>query len=289
MGLRRGPNVAIAQGDLYPNGVYTIPPNPDIQGTVRPEGSFFRKSPGYETIRPGRHKFQRAYHGMGIHFTPQRFAEDVGAFNSLPLLVDEETAVMHADIAELPGSERLDDQGKLTADGSGGVFMGETSKTAVTGGSDLHRGNRTLSDMGDREPGRPLTRAFHSGLMNPVGAFRSEYQENPVVAVGVAGAIVGAIYFLTRELETSFRSRRRAAAASGGITGAAAPVAAAPAAVADTAGGTVRESAEVANRAATAAGEAASDAASAAGDVAKAAGEAVEEVADAVGDAVTGD
>lgn len=292
MGLRSGPNVAIAQGDLYPNGVWATPPDPNIQATVRPEGHFFKKSPGYESIRPGRNKFQDACHGMGIHFTPQRFAEDVGEFDSLPLLVDEETSVSHADIADLPGSERLDDAGKLTAQDAAanrGVKLGETAKAAPDGGSELHTGNRSVADMGDREPGRPLTRAAYGLLKNPAGSFRDEYADNPMLAVGVAGAIIGGVYFLTREFESGFRSRRRTAAAAGGITGAAAPVVAAPAAAADAAGAAVQESADVANRAATAAGEAAKDAASAAGDVAAAAGDAASEVTDAVADAVTGD
>lgn len=291
MGLRT-PNVAIPQGDIYPNGIQATALNPDVQATVRPVGHFFKKSPGYETIRPGRNRYQDAYHGQGIHFTPHRFAEDVGEYGSLPLMVDEETAVMHADIAELPGSERLDDAGKLTAEDAAqnrGVYMAEGTKAAPTGGRKLHTGNRTIADMGDREPGRPISRAAYGMLRNPTDAFRDEYRDNPAVAVGVAGAIIGAIYYVSREFERGYRRRARAAAVGGGVTGAVAPVAAAPAAAVDTAGAAVSDAASVADQAATAAGDAAKAAASAAGDVAAAAGTAVEKVTDAAADAVTGE
>jgi hypothetical protein len=229
---------------------------------------------------------------MGIHFTPQRFAEDVGEYDTLPLLVDAQTAADHADIADLPGSERLDDRGKLTAgdvEANNGVKMAETTQAAPQGSTTEHRGSKTLLDMGDREPGRPMTREFYGLLRNPADAFRDEYAKNPLMAVGAAGVIVGAVYYVARELERNLRSRSRVAARGGGAAAAVAPVAAAPAAVADTAGGAVKDAAEVANQAATAAGDAAAAAASAAGDVAEAAGEAVEDVTDAVADAATGD
>lgn len=282
MGLKRT-NVAIPSGDLYPNGITPTALNPDVQATVRPAGQFFRKSPGYETVRPGRTRFQAAYHGLGIHFTPQRFAEDVGEFDSLPLVVDAETSGRHADIAELPGSERLDDGGRLLDEDNatnGGVRLAESNRAAPTGGKVLHAGNRTAIDMGDRDSDRPLTKAFYKGLHNPVQVFRSEYADNPVAAVAVAGLIVGAVYYLTRELESAYKSRNRSGAAAVGA------VAAAPVAVS---GEAVKDAAVTANRAASAAGEAAKEAASAAGDAAEAAGEAAEEVTDAVADAVTGD
>lgn len=285
--LRRGPNVAIPSGDLYPNGLRLVPANPNVQATVRPEGSFFQKSAGYETIRAGRNRFQDAYKGMGIHFTPHRFAEDVGQFDTLPLMVDAQTAVLHADIADLPGSGRLDDEGKLTAADSAankGVKLAESSDAAPVGGSGLHRGSHTVKDMGDREPGRPLTARFHGLLVNPADAFQEEYSKNPLVAIGAAGVLVGLVYYVGREFERNYRSRSNSGS---GTSGAAAPIAAAPVAVADVGGGAVKDAAAVANKAATAAGDAAAEAASAAGDVAEAAGEAIEQVTDAVGDAVT--
>lgn len=284
------PNVAIPQGDIYPNGVPVTPPNADVQATVRPAGTFFQKSPGYETIRPGKSVFQKGHHGLGIHFTPLRFAEDVQVMNNLPLLVDASTSADHTDIADLPGSEDLDAAGMLSPDAvaaNKGVLMSEGTSAAPTGGKQMHRGNHTLRDMGDREIGRPLSRFFNGVLHNPVGAFRDEYREDPVIAVGAAGLIVGLIYFISREMEGNYRRRSRGG--NGPVSGAVAPVAAVPVAATDTAGSAIKESAEVANEAATAAGKAAEKAASAAGDVAEAAGDAVAEVAESVGDAVTGD
>jgi len=185
----------------------------------------------------------------------------------------------------------LDDKGALTADAVGrneGVKMGESTAAAPSGGTQMHPGTKTLPDMGDREAGRPLTRDFWGIARNPTGVFRDEYAQNPVIAVGAAGAIVGFIYYAAREFERNYMSRNRSASRGGGVVSTAAPVAAAPAAAADTAGGAVRDAAQVANTAATEAGKAAEEAASAAGDVAEEAGKAVEKVTDAASDAATG-
>jgi hypothetical protein len=110
----RRPNVAVPSGAVYPNGIEYDPADPVIQSTVRPEGTVFRSSPGYPSIRPGRFRYQASHHGQGIHFTPQRFAEDFGE-RGLPLMVDKTKAADFTDVADLPGSERLDDSGALTA------------------------------------------------------------------------------------------------------------------------------------------------------------------------------
>jgi hypothetical protein len=279
-------NVAVPSGDLYPNGLPVIPARPDVQATVRPVGWFFRPSLGFQTVRPGAHRLQPAHHGGGIHFTPHRFAEDIGQYagpGGLPLMVDKATAVHHADIADLPGSDRLDDEGKLTADAvhaNEGPYMAEGTD-APRAGDIPHESIRTLADMGDRLPGRPITRAFHGYLRNPADAFREDYAANPLVAVAVAGGIVGIGYVLVRDFERQYRSRRGRGVAAG--------AAAAPAAAVAASGGTVAEAAKVANEAATAAGDAAAAAASAAGDVAEAAGDAAAAVTDAAADAVTKD
>lgn len=280
MGLR--PNVSVPQGTLYPNGVGLVIPNADVQATVRPAGTMFRKSVGFESIRPGSSRFQDGHGGLGIHFTPHRYAEDVGQYqdvNGYPLMVEPGRT---ADVADLPNSDRLDDAGKLTAeDGNAnrGVYITE-GKGAPVGGNDVRESERVRPEMGDREIGRPLTRSFWEGaLRNPAGAFKSEYSDSPLVAVGVAGAIVGVVYMLSRDFERNYRSRRGSSAAGA--------VAAAPAAAVATAGNQVKDAADVANDAATAAGDAAKAAASAAGDAASAAGKAAEKVTDAVADAVT--
>lgn len=278
-------NVAIASGDLFPDGIPVVAANPDVQATVRPAGWMFRKSAGFETVRPGRTRFQDGFHGLGIHFTPHRYAEDIGQYGKggLPLLVDKDASWHHADIADLPGSDRLDDEGKLTAQDAAtnaGPKLSE-GRDFPTGSADVRESEKLPRDMGDRERGRPMTREFYErAFRNPAGLFREEYSRDPLKSVAIAGAIVGVVYMVSRDFERAYRRRRGST-----VVGA---VAAAPAAATDTAGNTVAEATQVANRAATAAGQAASEAASAAGDVAQAAGAAVEEVTEAVADAASG-
>lgn len=281
---RGGGNVAIPSGDIYPDGIPLVAANPDVQATVRPAGWMFRKSAGFETVRPGRTRFQDGFHGLGIHFTPMRYAEDLGEYQSgsLPLLVDKDKSYDHADIADLPGSDRLDDTGSLPARDAAtnaGPKLSE-GNTFPTGSANVRESEGLPRDMGDRDPSRPMTRDFYNNaLKNPIGLFRSEYQKDPLKSVAVAGAIVGIVYMVTRDFERAYR-RRRGSSVVGSVG-------AVPAAATETAGATVADAAEVANKAATEAGKAASEAASAAGDVAKAAGDAVEKTTEAVADAAS--
>lgn len=274
-------NVAIPQGAVYPDGLDVTVANPDIQATVRPEGTYFKKSVGYASIRTGRTKFQNA-HGMGIHFTPLTFAENVSQPDSLPLMVDSTTGPDHADIAALPGSENLTMDGNIhPADAATGhtILMSEPGRMAPTGGDVKHPGLKTLPDMGDREPHRPLTQMFH-GLAHPAELFKGEYAKDPVIAIGAAALITAIAWSIGRDFERSYRSRERSASSGGGVSGAAAPVAAAPAAAIDTSGNVVEEVAETA----VAAAETVADAA---GAVVETAASAVETVTETVADAVT--
>lgn len=274
-------NVAIPSGAIYPDGVPLTEANPDIQATVRPEGQYFVKSRGFETIRPGRTKFQHA-HGMGIHFTPRRFAENVDQSGKLPIMVDVTVAADHADLADLPGSQNLDSVGNKSpqeVQTEGGVLMAEDTTAAPVGGLVPHRGRKTLPDMGDREPHRPLSQIRH-GLSNPVALFKNEYQGHPFVAIGAAGLITGLLYMIGRDFERSYRSRTRSARRGGGVVTDAAPVAAAPAAAVDTSGNAVE-------RVADTAAEGVEAVADAAGAVVETAGATVERVTEAAADAVT--
>lgn len=282
----RSPNVAISSGDVYPNGVDISPANPDIQATVRPFGWLFRPSAGYETVRVGAHRLDIAHpHGQGIDFTPLRLAEDItkGGQSGPPMMVDPATSSRHADVADIPGSEYLDDEGKVPgwmAAENRGMYLADAGGVP-DGGASLHHGNRVLRDMGDRDPLRPLTRAAHGYLVNPAGAFREDWRENPLMAVGAAAAIVGVLYMVASNFERSYRSRRGRS-----VAGAAGAV---PAATVDTAGATVSDTARAANTALTSAGEAVETAVSAAGDAVEAAGKAVEKTGDAAADAVKAD
>lgn len=281
---RRGPNVAVPSGSIYPDGIQPVAVNPAIQSTVRPGGHKFRSSPGYESVRPGKNGYQDGYHGLGIHFVPQRFGEDVGQYASpggLPRMVDPK-ASKTVDLADLPGSDRLDDAGKLTAEmvnaNEGVKLVGDTN--FPTGGADIRESEKTLPDMGDRAATRPFTRAFwDSAFGNPVKLFSSEYHESPTAAIIMAGVGIGLAYMVGSEIEREWKKRRRP-----GVVG---TVATAPAATAAASGETVREATGAVNDAVTAAGKAAAEATSAAGDAAEAAGTAVDRAAEAVADAAS--
>lgn len=270
-------NVAIPSGAVYPDGLPLTEANPDVQASVRPEGSYFAKSVGYESIRPGRTLFQHNK-GQGIHFTVLRYAENVADPGSLPVMVDVTTAPDHVDVADLPGSGDLTIDGNLS-DQEKRILMSESDSAAPVGGAVRHRGIKTLPDMGDREPHRPLSQVFH-GLADPVALFRGEYAKNPLVAIGAAGAIVAVGYMIARDFERSYRSRNSSARSGGGIVSDAAPVAAAPAAAADTSGNVVVKAAD----AAASVVETAADATEA---VVETAAEAVEKVTETAADAVT--
>lgn len=214
-------SIAIPSGDVYPNGVAQTRPDPAVQATTHVGGSFFQESPGFESIRPGRHRLQKGYRGFGIHFVPHRFAEDIGE-GGLPLVVDAD-AVDAADIAELPGSERLDDEGKATAE-EDRVLIAESGRAKVAPGSVEERHAHTMDLDGVRTESRRWTTGL---LKNPVDFLSDEFQRTPVKAVAIASLITAGVYVVTRDFERSFMRRKRRAG-----------IAAAPAAAAETTGTT---------------------------------------------------
>lgn len=272
----------LSSGDLFPDGVGLNPANATVQATVRPEGWLFASSTGYPTVRVGKTKISLAHpHGRGIHFSPVIFAEDVGndpagPTQGPPLLVDPSTASKFADVENLPNSSDLDHAGR----GELGSFYLADDQGGARVSNSPHGALGTVSDMGDRSPGRPLTRAFH-GLSDPLKLFNDEYRQNPLAAVALAGAAVGVAYMIGREFDRAYTARRGRGVAAG--------TAAVPAAGVATAGASVHEATRVANTAVTAAGQAADTAVSAAGDAVEAAGKAAETVADATADAVKAD
>lgn len=270
-------NSAIPSGAVYPDGLDLTTADPVIQASVRPEGSYFRRSVGYATIRPGKNRFQNNK-GTGIHFTPQRFAENVDDSHTLPLMVDSTVADDHADIADLPGSENLTMDGRINPASSATMLMSEPADKPPSS-TGKHVGLRTLPDMGDREAHRPLSQIFH-GLAHPVEMFKGEYAKDPLIALAGAGLITAIAWSVGRDFERSYRSRERTASSGGGISGAAAPVAAGPAAVVETAG-------EVVEEAASTAVEAVETVADAAGEVVTTAAETVGKVTEQAADAVT--
>lgn len=228
MGLKGAPSarVAIPQGDIYPSGLPVIPPDPNIQTTVRPQGWFFVQSAGYHTVRPGAHRYQDAYR-LGPGFNPMRFAEDISAYDNdhgLPPIVNQDAAFEHADINDIPGSEHLTSDGTLSSNdlvtGNEGVKIGREATFAHHDGvSDIHAPLYSVPDMGDRDPDRPLTRNWlDSILKNPVRAFRDEYAVHPVVAVLVASGGIALAWNIGKEFERD-AVRRGPASAAASTTG----------------------------------------------------------------------
>lgn len=243
----RGRNVAVPSGDLYPNGIPRTFADPVVQSTSHVPGTFFQESPGFESIRPGRNRLQKGYRGFGIHFTPQRYAEDVGQ-KGLPLMVETD-AVDSADIAELPGSERLDDAGKATAQ-EDRVLLAETGNAPTSLDTVAGRHAHTMDLDGIRDEGQRWTRGL---LLNPVDFLSDEYRRTPVKAVVIAGGIVSLVYVISRDFERSYNRRKRRAG-----------IAAAPAAAVETTGTTaatvVETPVKVVKEVAEAVGDAAEDA-----------------------------
>lgn len=275
MALRGAPSarVAIPQGDIYPSGIPVVTPNAGVQSTVRPEKWLFHQSAGFHTIRPGRTKFQSGHYGPGHDFTPLRFAEDVSAFDNnkgLPPIVSQDDAFLHADLAEIPGSQFLTSDGRISSaddvQANQGSKIGQGKETPHHDGrTDIHAPLSTVPDMGDRRADRPLTRQWLSAILhNPVGWFKDEWQTHPATAIAVAGVGISLAYMVGRDIDRQIDARRSNSgpAATAG--------AAAPSTVA-------------------AAGEQASRATDAAADAVKEAGEAVREATDAAADAVAPD
>lgn len=280
------PNVSLASGEMYPNGVDVSPANPDVQRTVRPGGWMFKPSPGYPTIRVGVHKLDMAHpQGQSIHFTPVRLAEDVQPAHDTrsgpPVMVDAANASKTADIADLPGSEYLDGEGRLPAymaEQNRGPYLMDSQGHVTAGDVPRHGGNTAL-DMGDRDPERFLTRRFYDRLLvNPNAVLKENFRDDPVITSIWAILVVGAGGLLVGNIERAFQGRNRGR----GVAAAATSV---PAAAASGTGATVADVAGAANESLTAAGSAVQAAVSAAGDAVEAAGEAVEATTEAVASA----
>lgn len=244
------PNVAIPSGDLFPNGVDQSPANPDIQASVRPMGWLFRSTPGYPGVRVGPHKIDLAHpQGQSIHFVPTRYAENLevsaNAGSGPPAMVDVANASKTTDLADLPGSEFLDDEGKLPGymgRENRGIYLGDSSGAPVSDGVPRHGGN-VGRDMGDRDPERFVSTAFYDRLLhNPNVVLRENLRDDPVATTIWAVVLVGFVGMLANNAERAFRGRRgRGVAATAG---------AAPAVAAEASTKTVVQSAETVAQAA---------------------------------------
>ena len=200
---------------LAPSGYVDTLVNPDVQATTRPAGTLLQPSPGFDTIRRGKNRFQGR--GPSGGFRQMEYAEDVGGTGAA-------LAVTPGDTASVEASEWLPEEGEFLISDRGEV-QEPGSATA------LHEAYNTVPDMGDRHPDRPLSKS--RWLYNPMGVLREDYRRSPAMTVVGVGALLALLNVVLRDLEREYgRARGR------GVTGA---VAAAPTAAVST-GGDVAES-----------------------------------------------
>lgn len=212
----------IPQGMIAPSGyAQDVNVNPVVQSTTRPAGTLLRPSPGFDSVRVGKNRFQGK--GPTGGFRQFEFAEDIGGSGAALAVQPGDTSTIEA-TEWLPESLEQIDPGTL-------IIADRNWETAAA--ARQHEGHHTIPDMGDRSPGRPLSRML---LHNPIQLFREDYQENPVVTVLASVGLVFLAYMLGEDMERQYRSRR-----GGGV---ASEVTAVPAAGAAVAGDTAADAAE---------------------------------------------
>lgn len=199
----------VPQGMLAPSGYAQTAVDPMVQATTRPAGSILAPSPGYDSVRAGKNVFQGK--GPTGGFQPLEFAEDVGGTGAA-------LAVVPGDVASLPDSVYLPEYNEQLEPGS--VIVSDRPQVGDALGPhahSLHEGMRTLPDLGDRSPGRPLSRAILR--LNPANVLREDYRENRVLTVLMCVGLIGVVKLLGDDLEREYHSRK-------GVTRAPAAVAA---------------------------------------------------------------
>lgn len=243
----RNPGV-VAAGMLAPSGYYETYPDASVQSTTRPAGTLLVESPGYDSIRPGKNRFQGK--GPTGGFRPMEFAEDVGGGGAA-------LAVTPGDTTQIEASEWLPED----PDSIAGSMVISDRKHRPGYATRLHEGLDTLADMGDRDPDRPLSKS--RWLHNPVTMYRADLKESPAITVGATIGLVVLIHILATDAERQYRAYR-----GGG-------------------GGPVREVANVPAAAASGGGEAVGDAVTKIGDAADKAVNRIEQATDSAVDKIS--
>lgn len=185
----------VAQGMLAPSGYADTPVNPDVQATTRPAGVLLPPSPGYDSVRVGRNRFQGR--GPTGGFRRMEFAEDIGGSGAALSVVPGETSMIEA-------SEWLPESADSFPEGTFIIADREHNPGVAMR---LHDGQGTIPDMGDRHPSRPLSRAWFANL-NPTSVLRQEYQTSPALAVAMGAGLVYVAYLVGNEIERSWRGSR---------------------------------------------------------------------------------
>lgn len=263
MGARfKNPGV-VAQGMAYPSGLAQTAVDPVVQSTTRPAGTLLKSSPGYDSIRVGKNRFQGK--GPSGGFRRQEFAEDIGGTGAALSVVPGDTS--QNDVTEwLPeDQDSLTEGDMIIADRSHGGAIGEVAHG-------LHEALGVLPDMGDRDVSRPLSKS--KWLVNPVDMFRADLRESPAITVAATVGLVSILTYLARDAERQFRSR----GGNGSVTDTTVAAAETPPVVAGDAAETgVKAVNDATKDAVTAIGDATKEAVSAIQDTAKDAKETVTE------------
>lgn len=250
----------VAQGMLAPSGYVNPAVDPVVQSTTRPAGTLLKASPGYDTIRPGKNKFQGK--GPTGGFRAWRFAEDVGGTG--------------AALSVIPGDTSLDEVTEWLPEDPDSMPEGNMivadRKTPTNLATYMHEGLDTIADMGDRDIARPLSKS--KWLQNPLDLFRADLKEKPAVTVAATIGLIVIIGYVSNDAERQFRSRRGRTLGST----AAATVETPPRVATDAVEDSVKKI-----------GDATDNAVSKIGAAADAAVSAVEDTAKAAKDTVTGD
>jgi hypothetical protein len=185
----------IPQGMLNPSGLrqdYLM--DPVVQSTTRPAGTLLRSSPGFDSVRVGKNRFQGK--GPTGGFREMEFAEEVGGSGAA-------ISIVPGDTSQIASSEWLPEDPEQIQEGS---FIIADRNTQIGASAMMkHEAQKILTDLGDRSPGRPLSTAF---LKNPVGMLRKDYRENPVVTILAAAGLTFMAYMVGNDLEREYRSRR---------------------------------------------------------------------------------
>lgn len=183
--------MAIPAGMLAPAGLSDTAVNPAIQSTVRPPGTILHPSPGYDSVRIGKNRFQGR--GPTGGFLPMEFAEDVGGSGAA-------LSVIPGDTEQLAVTEWLPEEQ------SQAVVIADR-KHNPGWARWLHDGMGTIPDMGDRKQSRPLSKAWFHGL-NPTNLLKEEYQQSPELAVAMGAGLVYVVYLLAQEFERQYKRGR---------------------------------------------------------------------------------
>lgn len=182
----------IPSGMLNPAGLTDTPVNPDIQSTTRPPGVLLQPSPGYDSVRVGKNRFQGK--GPTGGFRKMEYAEEVGGTG--------------AALSVVPGSTAQLDETEWLPENQDSVAVVIADRELKPGwAARLHGGLSTIPDMGDRKADRPNSRNFWSNL-NPTSVLRDEYRKSPALSVAMGAGLVYVVYLLANEAERQFRSPR---------------------------------------------------------------------------------